>query len=225
MTDTLVIFDVDGTLVDSAALLLAAQERTCAIHGFAHPGREKGLSVVGLSLAEALRVLVGVPCDPEALAETYKDQFGDLRQMPELMDATYPGIDDLIADFAAHPGIRLGIATGKSRRGVAHLLERNGWDRIFDVIRTADDCPSKPHPAMILEAMAETGAMPERTIMVGDANFDMIMAREARCHALGVAWGFQSVETLRATGAHAIADSTDAIRTFVGKVLADERAA
>lgn len=225
MSASLVIFDVDGTLVDSAALLLAAQERTCVIHGFAHPGREKGLGVVGLSLEEALRVLVGEPCDPAALAATYKDQFADLRRVPELTDATYPGIDGLIAEFAANPQIRLGIATGKSQRGVAHLIERNGWDRLFDVIRTADDCPSKPHPAMILEAMSVTGVPPERTIMVGDANFDMIMAREAGCHALGVAWGFQSVETLRATGAHAIADNPEAVRAFVGKVLTEAKVA
>lgn len=202
---TLIVFDVDGTLIDSAALLLAAQRATCAAHGIAHPGDAAGLAIVGLSLEEAFLALLGPDAPATALAATYKEQFQTLRLDPSLHDPLYDGIAELIAALRARAGVRIGLATGKSRRGVAHLVKRYGWDDLFDVIRTADDCPSKPHPAMLLEAMAEVDAAPDATLMIGDSNFDMAMARAAGCHALGVAWGFQPVPALIKAGAHAIA--------------------
>ena len=103
----------------------------------------------------------------------------------------------------------LGIATGKSRRGIDRLFEREGWASRFLTVQTADDHPSKPHPAMIRAAMAETGVGPERTVMVGDTTFDVEMALAAGVGALGVAWGYHPPEELREAGAHGIIESCD----------------
>lgn len=222
----LIVFDIDGTLIDSAALLLAAQYATCEAHGLVHPGDEAGLGIVGLSLEEAFLSLIGPDSPAAALAETYKSQFGTLRQQPDLEDKLYPGIFDLIETLRGQDDVRLGIATGKSRRGVSHLLDRHGWDDLFDIIRTADDCPSKPHPAMLLESMQAMDIAPEATIMIGDASFDMLMARAAGCHALGVGWGFQSIAALEQSGAHAIAGKVADIPHHITHMLAGaERAA
>jgi phosphoglycolate phosphatase len=106
--------------------------------------------------------------------------------------------------LAARGDVLLGVATGKSRRGVARLFDREGWHSHFVTIQTADDNPSKPHPSMILKAMAETGVAPEHTVMIGDTSFDMEMARSAGVGAVGVAWGYHTAERLRVAGAHVV---------------------
>jgi phosphoglycolate phosphatase len=202
----LIIFDVDGTLVDSQDLIVEAQARTFAAHGLAAPGRERSLSVVGLSLREAFTALVGPDGPVESLAEAYKEAFAAIRSDPRWHEPLFPGMADVLTALAARDDIVLGIATGKSRRGVAHLLERHGWEAFFSTIQTADDAPSKPHPGMVLNAMADTGAGPDRTIMVGDSTYDMTMARAAGATALGVSWGYHGVDMLREAGAGAIVD-------------------
>jgi phosphoglycolate phosphatase len=114
----------------------------------------------------------------------------------------------------------LGIATGKSRRGVARLLERQGWGGRFFTIQTADDHPSKPHPSMILRAMAEAGAEPSATVMVGDTSYDMEMARSAGVGALGVTWGYHPVERLRLAGAHRLVATCDGLAAAIDAQLA-----
>jgi phosphoglycolate phosphatase len=145
----LVIFDVDGTLVDSQDLIVVAQREAFAAHGLPPPNRRRSLSVVGLSLPEAFTALVGAQAPVESLAVPYKEAFARLRVDPAYHEPLFPGAADLIADLARQESVALGIATGKSRRGVAHLIERHGWDRVFATIQTADDAPSKPDPAML----------------------------------------------------------------------------
>lgn len=115
----------------------------------------------------------------------------------------------------------LGIATGKSKRGVARLLQREGWHADFRTIQTADDHPSKPHPSMLLQAMIETDVKPEATVMVGDTSFDMEMALSARVGAVDVGWGYHAADRLAAAGAHAIvregADLLSAIEAQLAK--------
>ncbi|MFC4174538.1 HAD-IA family hydrolase [Microvirga sp. GCM10011540] len=215
----LVIFDVDGTLVDSQNIIVAAQHAAFAAYGLEPPSREMSLSIVGLSLVEAFTVLVGPKGPVEGLAEAYKNAFGSLRLDPALAEPLFPGAEACLDWLRGREDVLLGIATGKSRRGVGHLLDRHGWERVFATIQTADDAPSKPHPAMIRQAMEEVGASPEDTVMIGDSSFDMEMAKAAGVLPIGVSWGFQPVAALKEAGAGRIvgsyAELEGALRRFL----------
>lgn len=222
----LIIFDLDGTLINSEAILLAAQVETFARHGLVHPGREAGLGIVGLTLNVALMRLAGLDQPDESLTETYRDVFGAMRRQAEtdaaLDEPLFPGVAQTLSLLAARPGLTLGIATGKSRRGAEYIVERHGWQNLFATIQTADDAPSKPHPGMILRAMAETGAAPERTAMVGDSSFDIEMAVAAGVAPVAVSWGFQPVASLVALGARHVLDDFAELPGVLG--LRDGRA-
>ncbi|MGO4705061.1 HAD-IA family hydrolase [Microvirga sp. 2MCAF38] len=215
----LVIFDVDGTLVDSQNIIVAAQHTAFAAFGIEPPSRERSLSVVGLSLHQVFHVLVGPDAPIEELVQAYKDAFAVLRMDPANAEPLFPGALETLEALQEREDVILGIATGKTRRGVAHLLERHGWDRVFSTIQTADDAPSKPHPAMIHQAMAELGIAAVDTVMIGDSSFDMAMARAAGVHPIGVSWGFQPVEALREAGAHSIVDSYVDLRPLLTEFL------
>lgn len=211
----LVIFDVDGTLVDSQNIIVAAQRMAFAAHDMEPPSRERSLSIVGLSLMEAFTVLAGPQAPVEGLTQAYKDAFNVLRQDPAHAEPLFPGALDCLEWLNAREDVILGIATGKSRRGVAHLLDRHGWHTIFSTIQTADDAPSKPHPAMIEQAMAEVGIGPENTVMIGDSSYDMAMGRAAGVLPVGVSWGFQPVAVLNEAGACHIVDTYAELGTIL----------
>lgn len=224
----LIIFDLDGTLIDSEAIILGAQIETFARCGLAHPGREAGLGIVGLSLDIALARLAGVDEPDDTLTETYREVFGAMRRQAEtdsaLEEPLYPGAAAMLADLAARPGVKLGIATGKSRRGADYIIERHGWEGLFATIQTADDAPSKPHPGMILRAMAETGARPERSAMLGDSSFDIEMAVAAGIIPIAVSWGFQPVARLMGLGARARIDAWAELPSLLDRLSAVEPA-
>lgn len=207
----LVIFDVDGTLVDSQHHIVEAQKRAFSAFGLAVPTREESLSVVGLSLNEAFAVLVGDDGPVEGLATAYKDAWTELRGEAGFTEALYPGAADVIDALRADPDVLLGIATGKSRRGVDRMIETQGWGGLFQTIQTADGHPSKPHPSMILTAMAETNCAPEATVMIGDTTYDMDMAVTAGVRALGVAWGYHPSTALLASGAERVVETFESL--------------
>ncbi|MBF9234208.1 HAD-IA family hydrolase [Microvirga alba] len=211
----LVLFDVDGTLVDSQNIIVAAQQVAFAAHGLEAPSRERSLSIVGLSLIEAFTMLAGPHAPVESLTQSYKDAFATLRLDPAHAEPLFPGALDCLDWLSKREDVILGIATGKTRRGVAHLLERHEWHGVFSTIQTADDAPSKPHPAMIQQAMAEVGVEPHETLMIGDSSFDMAMARAAGVLPVGVSWGFQPVTALNEAGAHHIVDSYAELGTIL----------
>ena len=212
----LVVFDIDGTLVDSQDVIVEAQRRTFEAHGLAVPDRMRALSIVGLSLPEAFTVLAGADAPVAGLVETYKTVFRAMRLEPGFTEPLYPGVAALFETLATHSGITLAIATGKSRRGVDHMLAQHGLAERFSVIQTADDAPSKPHPGMLLQAMRATGIGPERTVMVGDSTFDMRMSRAAGVTALGVAWGYHAPALLCEAGAAAILPEIGALLDHLG---------
>jgi phosphoglycolate phosphatase len=203
----LVIFDCDGTLVDSQHNIRASMAYAFAAHGLAVPTREAVLGVVGLSLPEAFALLAADrPAEVQrGLAAHYRDAFqaGRLQRQEEPL---YPGIRETVATLAARHGHVLGIATGKSRRGVARLFDREGWHLHFGTVQTADDHPSKPDPSMILRAMAEAGTGPADTVMIGDTSFDMEMAQRAGVGAIAVGWGYHAPDWLRGAGAHVVVE-------------------
>ncbi len=195
----LVIFDVDGTLVDSQAEILAAMTMAFASEGIAMPERQAVLSIVGLSLAEAFAVLCPtVTGDQQArLVAAYKDAFRHLRQDNQEMGPLFPGAREAIAALQAQDHTLLAVATGKSRRGLDKVLERHGLTGVFHSEQVADHHPSKPNPSMILTALNETGILPSRAVMLGDTTYDMDMARAAGIKKIGVTWGYHAAEALQ----------------------------
>lgn len=204
----LAIFDCDGTLVDSGATIYRALVETFELHRLALPQPAECRRVIGLSLAEALAALVPVEAgaDPNELAETYKACFIRARQRGEVEEPLYDGILDLL-DVLDRDGWLLAVATGKSDRGLTHCLESHGLHARFISLQTADRHPSKPSPAMALAAMADAGAEPKRTILVGDTSFDMAMAVAAGASGIGAGWGYHEADELLAAGALAVAGS------------------
>jgi phosphoglycolate phosphatase len=204
----LALFDVDGTLVDSQAMIQASIHAAFSAEGLPVPERRAAMSVVGLSLVDAMRRLAP-DCDPavhDRLAAAYKQAFWDLRAANAYPEHLFDGAIDLLKKLHARDDVLLGIATGKSRRGVAHLMAKHGFGGWFTTVQTADDHPSKPHPAMILAALAETGLRPGSAVMIGDTTFDIEMARAAGIGAAGVAWGNHPVDLLQQAGAHSISN-------------------
>ncbi len=219
----LVVFDCDGTLVDSQHMIVAAMDQAFAEFGLPSPGRAATLSVVGLSLDEAVRRLIPMArsADIAALAEAYKSAFGVLRRDKAHQEPLYPGVRETLLALSAEPDVLLGVATGKSRRGLAAVLEREGLADLFTTLQTADTHPSKPHPAMLLAAMAEAGADAHRTLMIGDTTYDISMARDAGARAIGVAWGYHPVADLEAAGAHRILNDSRDLASGVQEALQD----
>jgi phosphoglycolate phosphatase len=219
----LIIFDCDGTLIDSQHAICAAMEYAFLSQDLPAPSRADILGVVGLSLPQTFQVLAGghPPHVQTALADAYRFDFPGKRALPAMHDPLYPGIGEVVTTLAGREEVVLGIATGKSRKGVARLLDREGWHGHFVTIQTADDNPSKPHPEMILRAMAETGAEPDATLMIGDTSYDIEMARAAGVHAVGVTWGYHAPERLTGAGAHVLTPSPDLLLDAVDGLLSN----
>jgi len=187
-------------------MICAAMQRAYDAHEIVCPPRERVLSIVGLSLREAFDTLgAGVSNFPvDGMIERYKEAFFELRHSPEHQEPLYPGAREVVLDLSARADCLLGVATGKSQRGVRAILTHHELVTCFATIKTADDAPSKPHPGMIFEAMREAGVEPQDTIMVGDTTYDMEMARAAGVHAIGVNWGYHPVAQLEQSGAHEV---------------------
>jgi phosphoglycolate phosphatase len=203
----LALFDCDGTLVDSGANICLAMEEAFAAARLAPPERAAIRRIVGLSLVEAMALLLpeGDAALHRYLAEDYKRVFAGLRSSGGLLDEPlYDGLGALIEALDAD-GWVLGVATGKSDRGLGFVLDHHGIRHRFVTLQTADRHPSKPHPSMIEAAMAEAGAAPETTVMIGDTVFDIAMAVAAGAHGVGVAWGYHAAEELHAAGARHVA--------------------
>ena len=202
----LAIFDCDGTLVDSQHNICLAMADAFAMNGLAAPDPHRTRRVVGLSLIEAMEAMLpeGDPALHAALAEDYRTAFQRLVGKGLTPEPLFDGIADLLEQLR-DDGWRLGVATGKSDRGLMRCLQSHGLSDHFVTLQTADRHPSKPHPAMVLAAIAEAGATAESTVVIGDTSFDMEMACAARATAIGVDWGYHDRDELIAAGAHRIA--------------------
>lgn len=202
----LALFDCDGTLVDSQHNIVLCMDDAFARAGLAPPPREATRRIVGLSLVPAMQALI-----PDAehalhiqLAEDYKTAFQRLRGKGLVEEPLFDGILETL-DALEADGWLLGVATGKSDRGLDLCLRHHGLRDRFVTLQTADRHPSKPHPSMVREAMAEAGAAPTTTVMIGDTSFDMAMGVAARARSLGVDWGYHEIDDLVAAGAYHVA--------------------
>ena len=199
----LAIFDCDGTLVDSQANICVAMEECFDEAGLIAPTRAAVRRIVGLSLPQAMEVLAPGH-DADALAERYKSCFHRMRAEGRVEEQLYEGIPQVLATLEAE-GWLLGVATGKSDRGLRLVLEHHGLTHHFVTLQTADRHPSKPHPSMIAQCMADAGAEAATTVMIGDTSYDILMAHNAGVRAIGVAWGYHEADELLREGADAVA--------------------
>jgi phosphoglycolate phosphatase len=213
----LAIFDCDGTLVDSGATITRALSETFDRHGLALPPLRESRKVIGLSLTEAMAALVP-DADHVQLAETYKSCFHTARQNGLVEEPLFEGILELLDDLEAD-GWLLAVATGKSDRGLRHCLESHGLHARFVSLQTADRHPSKPHPSMVEQAMADARAEPAATVVVGDTSYDMAMAVAAGATAIGVGWGYHHRSELEAAGAHAVAEEPREVATYAKEAV------
>lgn len=217
MTVRLAIFDCDGTLVDGQAAVCEAMETAFAIVGHAAPMRADIRRIVGLSLPQAIGRLAP---DADAgqrmmMVDAYKSAFREARECGRLSEPLFDGIAPLLERLIAD-GWTLGVATGKSDRGLANCLATHGLTARFATLQTADRHPSKPHPAMLEAALADVMALPRDSVMIGDTAYDMAMARSANVRAIGVAWGYHTERELLEAGAETVAGSPEQLGTLLG---------
>lgn len=217
MTPRLAIFDCDGTLVDGQAGIVNAMDAAFAQLGLPAPDKHQVRRIVGLSLPQAIRLLAPDASEDQrqAVDAAYREAFRAAREAGSLVEPLYDGMADLIEALAGE-GWLLGMATGKSQRGLDHCLAMHGLSQHFVTLQTADHHPSKPNPSMIETALAETGADRANTVMIGDTAFDIAMAVNADVRAVGVDWGYHTAQELREAGAEAVARNPAHLKELLG---------
>ncbi|MFB0613480.1 HAD-IA family hydrolase [Aurantiacibacter poecillastricola] len=212
----LAVFDCDGTLSDGQAGVVNAMDAAFAHVGSPAPPHAQVRRIVGLSLPQAIRQLApDLPNATQAeVVEAYKQAFRRSREDGSLREPLFDGMADLLHRLHAD-GWLLGVATGKSDRGLASTLAVHGLADLFVSLHTADRHPSKPHPAMLQAAMDACLAQPETTCMIGDTVFDMQMAKAADVRAIGVAWGYHEPAELLEAGAVAVAGDVTELESLI----------
>jgi len=202
----LVVFDCDGTLADSEAVIVTVMQEAFKARDIAVPPAPAVRRIIGLSLEEGIRKLLppGVG-GASKIALAYREAWVAHHARGDQIEPLFDGVRETL-NLLAGEGHTLAIATGKSRGGLLRLLEGHGILDAFISLQTADDAPGKPHPAMLHQAMAEAGFAPDETICVGDTVYDMQMAANAHVAAVGVSYGYHPAAELRAAGAKLVLD-------------------
>ncbi len=217
----LVVFDCDGTLVDSQATIVGAMGDAWRAVSLSPPPTAAILEATGLSLEQAIRRLAPTasPADLGTMAEAYRRAFHARMADPNFTDPLYPGIREAL-DALESKGAVLAIATGKGSRGLRATLDRHGLTARFRSLQTADRARGKPDPEMLLNAMRDTGIGPVATLMIGDTSHDMEMAARAKVASLGVLWGFHDRAALAEAGAMATVEDAAELPGMVLRLLA-----
>ncbi|WP_299349047.1 HAD-IA family hydrolase [uncultured Maritalea sp.] len=204
----LVIFDVDGTIVDSAAHIVESAQFVFHKNNLPKPADADIRAGIGLNLDIIMLNLLGDNNQELALKleQDYRDYFNHKIEHGLINEQIYTGAAEAIATLGAQDETFLGIATGKRLKGVERLFKEQGFGHHFHTLQTPDNNPSKPNPGMVLTAMNDTGVLAEKTVMIGDTSYDMAMAKAAGVKALGVNWGYHDHTTLRESGADLVID-------------------
>ena len=208
----LIAFDWDGTLFDSTAIITRSIQEAVVDVGGARPTSEAAAWVIGMALPQALaHAAPDVPREKyQELALRYRYHYLQHQDDISLFDGVLPLLDMLKAR-----GHLLTVATGKSRRGLDHVLQAVQLRGMFDASRTADETAGKPHPLMLHELMAELDVAPERTLMIGDTTHDLEMARAAGCASVGVGYGAHSIDGFAALAPCFIARSVGELHQWL----------
>jgi phosphoglycolate phosphatase len=220
-TVKLVIFDFDGTLVDSRSLILESHRIVFAEFQLPAPLPAHSLALVGKSLDVILAELAGPAAPILEMVRAYDLLLPQLRADPVFAERPFDGVGDLLRELSCAADTVLGLATGHRSDTVAPALEALRWSEFFRTIQAADMAPSKPHPAMLLQALAATKIKAKDAIFIGDTIFDMQMAQVAGLRSIGVSWGYHQSERLTAAGAQHVAKTVDELRTTIRAALDD----
>jgi len=217
----LIIFDFDGTLVDSRSLILESHRIVFSEFRLPAPSPADSLALVGKSLDVILTQLAGPAAPILDMVKAYDLLLPQLRADSAFAEKPFDGAGDLLSDLSSDPNTVLGVATGHRTDTIAPALEELRWTGYFKTIQAADTAPSKPHPAMLLQALAATGVTPENAIFIGDTTFDMEMAQAAQLRSIGVGWGYHRTERLLAAGAHSVVQSIDQLRDCIRSAMSE----
>jgi len=196
------VFDIDGTLIDSAASIVAGVQACWSACGFADPDPAAVRHTIGLPWEQGVRALLPGCGDAEfAAIRAYYDAVArGERTRPPLSEVLFPGALEALEEIAGS-GALLGIVTSRNSRRLTQLLETHGLHDHFVSVKTVDHGPGKPNPHLLLQAMSDVGADAARTVMIGDTVYDIQMAANAGTAGVGVAWGVHEADELRAAGA------------------------
>ena len=217
----LIIFDFDGTLVDSRSLIWESHRIVFAEFQLPAPSPADSLALVGKSLDVILTELAGPTAPILEMVRAYDLLLPQLRADPAFAERPFDGVGDLLCELSSTSDTVLGMATGHRSDTLAPALETLRWNGFFRTIQAADMAPSKPHPGMLLQALAATGVTPENAIFIGDTTFDMEMARAARLRSIGVGWGYHQTDRLVSAGAHRVARDVDELRSCIRSVMSE----
>jgi len=217
----LIIFDFDGTLVDSRSLILESHRIVFSEFELPAPPPAHSLALVGKSLDVILTQLAGPAAPILEMVRAYDLLLPQLRADPAFAEKPIEGVADLLLELSSAADFVLGLATGHRSDTVAPALEALQWNGFFRTIQAADMAPSKPHPAMLLQALAATGATPENAIFIGDTTFDMEMARAAQLRPIGVGWGYHQPQQLQAAGAYRVVNAVDELRSCIQSAISE----
>jgi len=215
----LVIFDFDGTLVDSRKLITESNRVVFGQFGLSPPSEDESFSLVGMSLELVLLQLAGPDAPVEKMVAAYREVLPLLRADAAYAEVPFDGANELLAALAERSDVRLGIATGHASHAIVPALERFGWQRHFCTVQTADKAPSKPHPGMILQALSEAGVRAEDAVMIGDTAFDIEMARGADVRGVAVSWGYHRPDRLRDAGAWRVVNGMSELRDCIFEAM------
>jgi phosphoglycolate phosphatase len=208
----LLVFDWDGTLMDSAAVIAASLQAACGDLGLRIPSDGDARFIIGLGLQDAMAHVLPelAPADYPRVAERYRHHF----LLRDSETSLFPGAAETVTDLRA-AGFKLAVATGKGRRGLDRALESTGMARYFHATRCADEGYSKPHPGMLEELMTMLEVGCDRTLMIGDTTHDMAMAQNARVASLGAAYGAHPRQQLLEFDPVACVDSFAELRAWL----------
>ena len=218
---TLIMFDMDGTLIDTHGLIAETAAAAFVAAGLPAPTAADVRQIIGLSLPVAIGQLIRSDDATviEPLVERYKTLYRASLEHHGGREPLYPGAREALDRLRPMPGKLLGIATGKGLAGVNRILLQHGLDGHFTTLQTPDHNPSKPHPGMLFRAMAETVAAPSEVVMIGDTVFDIELAKAAGVVSIGVGWGYHERKDLLRAGADSLIESFEELDAAIAELV------
>lgn len=190
----MIIFDLDGTIMDSSARIVSSMQKACESLSLVAPSALAVRNIIGLSLDVAIPKIVSniSAADIKRLTQTYPKHYVELDQTPTYL---YEGVEETLTNLK-NKGYILAIATGKSRKGLDRVLAQTQLDKLIDIPKGADEANSKPDPLMLMQILEQTNIKVREAIMIGDTSYDLEMAQRAQMPSIGVSYGMHEVQLL-----------------------------